>query len=338
MDDLDDSKVPIERCGVPGKAWLQLRGSILSYDKETWVSSSSTYIPIEWIEIVRGRSIDLRRLWRGLLSLLVAILLFMPASLAFFGPFPVSTSAMIVAIGATIVAAAILAVGLVHLVTFTLPRPMIALAIDSTPFPLKIRFWLSVHHRGIQEDLLKHIAARQAHLQATEDVPIRMNHMWLRPHPYRIALLKGAAISLLFYLGLASLYAYRLLTEGSSVHPAFLGLLVVPPLTYTAITAFRMRLQGFGQPQEFRKALRLQRQGKLSEASTRLEHLLEERPDFDLGRLLLIRILTEECEFEEALTNSEHLHAEHPLLATRLQANLWGLRRMHERMQDDGEE
>ena len=338
MDTQGGHRIPIERSGIPGKAWLELRGSILLYYKETWVSSSSTYIPVEWIQIDRGRSVDLRRLWRGLLSLLVAILLFMPASLAFFGPFLVGGAGMAFAIGATVLAAAILIVGLVHLFSFAMPRPMIALTIDSVPFPLKVRFWLSAHHRSIQEDLLKRIGVLQNRLQATGDVPIRMNHMWLRPHPYRIALLKGASISLLFYLGLASLYAYRLLTEGAPVHPALLGLLAVPPLTYVAITAFRIRLQGFGQPQEFRKALRFQRQGKLSEAGACLEHLLEERPDFDLARLLLIRVLTEQCEFENALKNSEGLHAEHPFLATRLQANLWGLRRMHQRMQDDREE
>ena len=66
---------------LPGRAWLELKGTILVYEKRTWVSSSSTFIPIEWVRVAHGARRDMRRLWYGLLGMLAALLFLLPLAL-----------------------------------------------------------------------------------------------------------------------------------------------------------------------------------------------------------------------------------------------------------------
>ena len=49
----------------------------------------------------------------------------------------------------------------------------------------------------------------------------------------------------------------------------------------------------------------------------------------------MVQVCAEQYAFDDAFYHCERLAHEHPALATQLQENLWGIKRMYERMESD---
>ncbi len=324
-------KIPVERVDGPGMAWLELKGTILLYHKQSWVASSSTFIPVEWIRISEERRRDMRRLWRGVIGLLVAVLFALPLSLLLFRmkphlPYDLPLG---IALAAFLLFSLVLGTG--SLLAFLIPRPSVVFDVESNPFSLTIRFWRSVKEHQRITNLLDGIRAAQQHMTETGLHPIRVNHLWRRPLPYRIALIQGLAIS--FCLGMLMFLLDMLRFSGYPVpfSRLYYLFLAVPP-TVLALSVALRRAGALWEPRNFRKALRCYARSRLPEAAAHLLSLLEEYPDHHLGRLLMVRTLTEQFAFSDALKHCECLAREHPVLAARLQAAIWDVKRMERRM------
>jgi hypothetical protein len=285
------SRIPIRRVSAPGEAWLELRGSILVYHKQTWVSASSMYIPVEWVQIAEGHGRDLRRLWAGLMGCLVAILLSLPLSLLIFrmGISGLADAALAAALGALWVFA--LATGLISLAAFLRLRPTITFAVQGEFYTFDIRFWRPEHGGEPLQELLDRLRQVRDRVCATAPYPVRMNHIWHRSRPYRRALVMGTAVSMLFYLGMMAPALLQAAGYDMAFSNAYFALLAAPPLG-------------------------------------------SERPDLDPARALLVRVLTEQGAFDAALGHCEHLARRHPGTASGLQANIWAIRRIHDRMHE----
>ena len=68
-------------------------------------------------------------------------------------------------------------------------------------------------------------------------------------------------------------------------------------------------------------------------ARAHLETLLREQPGYAEARLLMVQACAEDYAFDNAFAHCAKLAEEHPMLASRLETAIWGLKRMHERMQ-----
>jgi hypothetical protein len=328
-------RVPIDRVDGPGQAWLGLRGTILLFHKHTFVFSSTSFIPVEWVSIQQGSKRDSRRLLRGFLSFMLTILLALPIGLLELRMRPLSLldRAMELILGLLLLFMFGLALGL--LTSYLRPRPMLSLGIEGQPADMAIRFWAYKKDTKVQT-LLDRL--RNAQQKVVEDsiYPIPMSHIFHRQRPFRIALVKGFTISFVLYVGLALLSVLQRAGIGPYIpkFPYLLLFLLLPPLFYTAMVAFRKSLLML-EPRSFRLALRCYEREEMKASIEHLCHLLSECPDHDDGRFLMVRALSVECDFEEALKHCDLLSRDHPALAKHLQANLWGIRRMHGRMQEE---
>jgi tetratricopeptide (TPR) repeat protein len=327
------SRIPIRRVSAPGEAWLELRGSILVYHKQTWVSASSMYIPVEWVQIAEGHGRDLRRLWAGLMGCLVAILLSLPLSLLIFrmGISGLADAALAAALGALWVFA--LATGLISLAAFLRLRPTITFAVQGEFYTFDIRFWRPEHGGEPLQELLDRLRQVRDRVCATAPYPVRMNHIWHRSRPYRRALVMGTAVSMLFYLGMMAPALLQAAGYDMAFSNAYFALLAAPPLGSVAWLALRRNLP-WGMPRLYREGVTACERGELDRAVQSLESLLTERPDLDPARALLVRVLTEQGAFDAALGHCEHLARRHPGTASGLQANIWAIRRIHDRMHE----
>lgn len=333
MGTIQDGKVAIDRVGAPGKAWLELRGSILLYHKQTWVSSSSMYIPVEWVRVSHGHRRDLRRLWHGLLGLMVAVLFALPLALTvrmhLREPLDIGLAAGL-AVGLVFT----LGVGLWSLLTFLQSRSITTISVEGTPYAFILQFWPPAHGSAALEALLERVAAAQHQFRETGLHPVRMNHLWSHPRPFRIALIKGLAVSFAMYIVFLALEVLRLSGHGWPVPRWCYALLAVPPLANLGAVAF-WHVLGLSEACDLRRAARCYRRGALSEAVQLLERRLEADSGHTTARLLIIRVLTELGAFEDALRHCTRLAEEHPIAATRLESTIWDLKRMHARMDDN---
>jgi len=197
-------KIPIERVDGPGKAWLELKGTILLYHKQTWVGSSTTFIPVEWVQVSEGMRQDIQRLWRGLIALLVAVLFALPLCLLIFQMQPHLAYDVFIGIGLGVFMLFSAGIGLFLLITFIIPRRTVCLNIESTPYRLKIHFWRPARQDQVIQGILTGIEEARARIEAADLPPTRVNHLFRHPMPYRIAFVKGMAVSFcLFVLMLA---------------------------------------------------------------------------------------------------------------------------------------
>lgn len=333
------TKIPIERVNAPGEAWLELRGSILVYHKRTWVASSSMFIPVERVGVSHGRQYDLRRLWLGILGVLVAILLAMPLSLILFRmPHPEPADLAIAVLLAILLAVAVVP-GLWSLFRFFFQRPTTTLSIDILPYASTIRFWRGPRRDPALDALLERLAVERERMQSAGLDPVRMSHsaglggvMWRRPLALRVALIKGLVISFLFYLGFLGLEILRFAGHGPEFSRWYYAVLAVPPLFHLGSVTLRKGATQLREPKAFRHALRCHARGDLAAAARRLDALFEAYPDHALGRLLMVRVCTEQGAFDDALRHCEALVRDHPATAMRMQNTIWSVRRMHERM------
>ncbi len=326
-------KIPIERVDGPGKAWLELRGTILLYHKQTWVASSTTFIPVEWIQVSEGMRQDIQRLWRGLIALLVSVLFALPLCLLIFQMRPHLAYDVYIGAGLLVFMLFTAGTGLFLLITFIIPRRTVCLSVESAPYRQKIYFWRPASQDQIIQGILTSIEAARTRIDETDLPPIRVNHLFRRPLPYRMAFIKGMAVSFCLFMLMLSMEILRFSGYPLHVPGGIYAFLILPPAVLLLSVALR-RSGALWEPRDFRKALKCYARKKLSETASYLESLLQQHPDHHLGRLLMVRTLTEQYAFDDALKHCEHLVREHPVLAARLQASIWDVKRMEYRMSE----
>ena len=327
----DTERIAVSPVGKPGRAWLELRGSILIYRRESWVTSASLFIPVEWVSVSEKRRRDLRRLWHGILGLMAAVLFTLPLTLLVYRMRPHEPVDLWIGLGLGLLLAVALVSGLWSLARFPRREPVTVLRIANDAYPLDIAFW---RHPGASPALDGLVAALREQTRVPADrmpFPVRMNHLWRRPRPFRIALVRGLAISFVLYVALLFLESLRLAGVGPEFSRALYLLLLLPPPVHL-LGAIARRGARLKEPAAFRAALRAYQRGDLSAPLRRLEELLEAHPAHSPGRILMVQACAEACRFDEGMSHCALLAHEHPELATRLQASLWGLKRMHERM------
>jgi hypothetical protein len=328
------NRLPIERVGVPGEASLELKGTILVFHKRTWATSSSMFIPVEWVQIWDGTRRDLRRAWQGTIALLAAVLLALPFSLAaLYGP-PRGILDFAVHGGLAVLLALTLAIAAFSLARFARPRGITTIAVEGRHYTFNIVFWRTPGRHPELDALLERLRTMSGHARGA-DHPIRMNHMWHRPRPCRLALLKGAAVSVVLYVVFLVIETLNLLDAAFVLPRAVYGFLAAPPLFYLASAVLRRGGASRHDPPAYRAAVRQYSRGALEEALDILRGLLAIEPDYDAGRLLMIQVCTERYAFDDAFRHCAELARRHPQIATHLQANIWGIKRMYERMRQD---
>ncbi len=324
-------RIPIRRVDGPGEAWLELRGSILLFHKQTFIASSTTFIPVEWVRVSDERRRELRHLWRGLLGVTVGVLLALPLWAVEYRMRPHLAYDQWIAAGLGLLLALTLGITLLSFFAFLRPRPIITLAIEGMPYSLAIRFWQEHGTVAVIAGLIGRMKALQRDLAGSGMPPIRMSHLFRRPRPYRMALVKGLGISFLLYILLLFMDAMRVAGYGPEFSRWNYALLSAPPLAYLGAVALR-RFSMFREPRSFRMALRCYDKQRLKEAVQHLKTLLSEYPGHGAGRLLIVRALAEQFLIDEALEQCAVLSAGHPVLAAHLESSLWGIRRMRARM------
>ncbi len=319
MDSSSSTKIPIRRVGLPGEAWLELQGTILIVHSLTWASSSSSFIPLEWVRASEGRKRDVRRLWAALMGGLVSVLLCLPLSLLLFymperHPLDVALAAGLAGLLCVAVAGTLYGAG-----AFLRRQRYTSLEVAGAPPVRTLSFWHAAGENAALDALVARIGRLETHIDETIPYPIRMKHMWKRPRPFRIALMNGAVVSLVLFLVVLSCSVLHRIGRMASFSDWYYAFLAAPPAFYVLMVALR-RLMGLREPRAYRDAVRSCAQGALGEAR---EHL----------KGLLVQICAEQYAFDEAFYHCERLALEHPEIASKLQESLWGIKRMHARMQ-----
>lgn len=317
--------------GKPGRAWLDLRGTILIYRRESWVTSASLFIPMEWVRVSTLHRRDYRRLWNGIIGLMAAALFTLPLLLLIFYMPPYEPGDFWIGAGLCTLWLISAGSGCWSLARFIPREPVTVLEIRNAACPMDIAFWRRPGENPPLDALIARLNEQPGENAEPMPYPVRLNHLWRRPRPYRIALVQGLTIAFALYATLLVLEILRLAGVDLALPRLLYALLALPPLAYLLTAALRQ--DGLRrEPASLREALRAYRRGELDEARARLESLLEENPHHTKGRLLLVQACAEAAEFDAAMAHCEMLAREDPMLATRLQASLWGLRRLHDRM------
>jgi hypothetical protein len=205
------------------------------------------------------------------------------------------------------------------------------LEVAHAAYPVDIAFWRRPGERPKLDALIAQIEQQTGLGEGDMPLPVRMNHLWRRPRPFRIALVRGLTISFALYVALLVMETLRMAGLELALPRVLYALLALPPLAHLLYVV--VRRDGLRhEPLAFRDALRAYQRGDLGETRARLQTLLEQDPRHAMARLLMVQACAESAEFESAMAHCEMLAREDPLLATRLQASLWGLRRLHDRM------
>lgn len=325
-------RIPVDPAGRPGRAWLELKGSILIYRRESWVTSASVFIPVEWISVSERWQYDWRHLWRGIIALMTAVLFALPLALFVRMMRPYQPGDFLIGAGLAGFLGLAAATGLWQLSRFPRRKLVTVLSVSGQPFGMEMAFWRTTGTDAALDNVIETMHTGRARIEDELAYPVRMNHMWHRPKPYRIALLKGLAISLCLGMALLLMETLRAVGYPFGYSRWLLALVAAPPLFYVLAENIR-RGPLNRRPLAYRIALRAYLRGDLALARECLDTLLREQPLHSEARLLMVQTCAEGYEFDRALEHCERLAVEHPLLASRLQATIWSLRRIHDRMQ-----
>jgi len=329
-DDYSSRKLPIRRVAAAGEAWLELKGSVLLFHKSSWVGSSSMFIPVEWVEVKHEMRHEWRRLWRGIFSVLVSFLASLPLTLLLvqrpdYEWVPLATTLL-----STLMAFSCGA-GIYFLLSFVRPRAVTELHIEHRPHPMRISFWHAWGRNRELDQLVERLKGFRLHPEEKIPFPVRMKHVWYKPRPYRVAFVRGLAVSFALYIALSVMGLMAWFGQIPALSDWYYLALLAPPIFYMVQLGLEI---GFlsNKSREYVHAVRAYLKGDLDAAAKLLETLLKAEPDEATARLLLIQILTEQYAFDDAARHCGKIAMEHPELATHLQANIVGIKRMHERM------
>lgn len=325
-------RIAVRPVGKPGRAWVELKGSILIYRRESWATSASVFMPLEWVSVSESLRYDWKRLWRGTIALLCAVLFALPLSLLVFHMSPHEPMDLWIGLGLAVFLAIAAAISFWQF--WLLPRRegVTVLRVERQPFGLDMAFWRRPGEQPVLDALVDAIRSGRRHVDTELAHPIRMNHLWHRPKPYRIAFVKGVAVSICLSMAFLFLETVRALGYGPDFPRWLYATIFAPPPFYLLLEGLR-RGPLSRRPYAYRAALRAYLKGDLMTARAHLEMLLREQPGYAEARLLMVQACAEDYAFDNAFAHCAKLAEEHPMLASRLETAIWGLKRMHERMQ-----
>lgn len=298
--------VAVRRAVGTGRAWLKLDGSIVVLFERRWASARTTYCPVEWLTVERGRRGDGRHLGRALFFLTVPWLLLWPW-VGLDERHPAARDA-IAAAGCSLVAAAFAAF-LVCLVVFLYKRPTTRLR--AAGGDLDVEFWHSSGEEPAVDRLLDGVQAAQRELGGAQSFPARASYRSTEKRPLRPL---GAAL-------LASLLPAALTAQA-----AWLALTAVP--LFLLVVRGMRRLT---EPRGYREACRAWRRLDLPGAERALLGLLAATPGLVSAHLLLIDVYLEMSAFDKAFAACGELARVSAELAEQVQQSIWAVKRIHAR-------
>lgn len=324
--------VNLTRVNQPGKVCLELKGSILIIHKENWVSKYSLYVPIEVVNIEEEKHRNYRKLWESILGFMLAFLLCMPLSLWFFYKPLFYSHDLLWAIPLIALLFFTLIVGFLGLSQFIKLNPAVSLIFHHRSRMMKMSFWIKPEIRVALEKLVSRIYELKKILETEDYIPLKVCPMWFHSKPYRKALLMGLAVSFVLFCIITIFVVLQIAGEyGEKIWWTY-GILPFPPFVSVISEYIRRRLL-WGVPKGFKKARDAFEKENYSTAIVELQKLLKEQPDLGIARFLLIQLLTEKGEYDNALKHCEEFYFQEPSLATEMKTTIWWLRCVKERME-----
>ncbi|MGC8739173.1 MAG: tetratricopeptide repeat protein [Candidatus Hydrogenedens sp.] len=324
--------VNLTRVNQPGKVCLELKGSILIIHKENWVSKYSLYVPIEVVNIEEEKHRNYRKLWESILGFMLAFLLCLPLSLWFiykplFYPYDLLWAIPLIALFLFT-----LMVGFSGFFRFIKLYPAISLIFHHRSQMMKMSFWVKPDIRMALEKLIARIHELKKILETEGYIPLKVCPMWFHSKPYRKSLVMGFAVSFVLFCIITVIVVWQVAGEyGEKIWWAY-SILPFPPFI-SVIGEYIRRKFLWGVPKGFKKVRNAFEKENYSSAITELQELLKEQPDLGMARFLLIQLLTEKGEYDNALKHCEEFYFQEPSLATEMKTTIWWLRCVQERME-----
>ncbi len=329
INKMESSLINFKRVNMPGNYSFQLKGSILLVKKETWVSSISYYVPVEILEISKFKKRDLRRLWEGILGLMIAFLIFLPLSL--WKPYNslFVRADLIWFIPLTVLFAISLIIGIRGIILFLPSRPAVKFSIIHGVRSEMFSFWVKPGTRQKIEELIEQILRIKNFLNKSNEVPLRICPAWYRSRPYRKAIVVGMAISFVLFCLITLFIVVQTLLGGVGKFWLLFLILPFPPI-FSVLSEFIGR-NGFTSSdiRKFRSAYENER---LEELAGDLQNFLKNNPDLYPARFFYIQVLTELGDFEQALKQCELLHELDPSVANKIKMVILEFKKVKDRM------
>ncbi len=324
--------VNLTRVNQPGKVCLELKGSILVIHKESWVSKYSLYVPVEVVDIEKEKYRNYRKLWEGILGLMLAFLLCLPLSLWFiYKPlfYLYDLLWILPLVGLFLFT---LIIGFLGFARFSKLNPAISLIFHHRSRLMKMSFWIKPEIQTTLEKLLVKITELKKLLETEGYIPLKICPMWFHSKPYRKSLLMGTAVSFVLFCIITVFLVLQVAGEYEEKIWWTYLILPLPPLVSVIREYIRRKLL-WGIPKRLKKARNAFEKENYSSAITELQQLLKEQPDLGVARFLLVQLLAEKGEYDRALKHCEEFYFQEPSLATELKTTIWWLRCVQERME-----
>ncbi|MCX8064412.1 MAG: hypothetical protein N3G21_04490 [Candidatus Hydrogenedentes bacterium] len=330
---MEMDRINFKRVNLPGNFYFQLKGSILLIKKDTWISRILYYVPVEILEITKFERRDIRRLWEGILGLMVAFLIFLPLSL--WRPYRslFVKDDLIWIIPLSLLFGLSLIVGIRGILLFLPNRPAIRFSFTHGIRTEKFSFWVKPNLKQQLEDLISQISTIKKYLATSDATPLKICPAWYRSKPYRKTLVIGLAVSFILFCVITVLIIIRTLLGSVEKFWLLYILLPFPPLF--SILGEYIERNGLIKPifpeiKRFRTAYENERLRELAED---LQSFIKANPDVYPARFFYIQVLTELGEFDQALKQCELLYEIDPSTVNKTKMVILEFKKVRERME-----
>lgn len=312
---------------LSGTATLQLRGSVLVLDQSMLGMRSSTFVPVEWVTVVRGT----RRRTTGWSAALVALVLSAATLGGLYCLIALTRAwettgflrrAALFAGWATCLWVPAAALKL-------LPRqsPTAALIIETANGVRHVEFWHAADRDPALETVLAKIERVETRPKDTVPNTIETTYAPRSSTVFLLELAKATFIALLVFIPVALVAVYlgqpSLALLGTAPFGFFLGKWVV------GWVGWRMT------PPSVRRTLRSLNRGDSQAARDHVAEALETMPDSIETVVLAVQVDIENSDFDGAMQRCRHVARLDPEVADGLMEEIWDCKRIHDRMQVD---
>ncbi|HOV33594.1 MAG TPA: hypothetical protein PLX23_09550 [Candidatus Hydrogenedens sp.] len=329
---MDSYSVNLTRVNSPGTVRLELKGSILIIHKDNWVSRYSLYVPVEAVDVVESKNRNYRKLWEGIIGLMIAFLLSLPLSLWFIYKSIFVVYDLLWMLPLIVLFLFSLIVGSRGISHFLKLDPVVDIILQYRGHSMKFSLWVKPEVKTTVKNLVAQIYELKKILEAEGYTPLKVCPLWFHSNPYRKALVIGLAVSFVLFCLISlclvfqwiGMYRYRI---------EWLYLVLPFPPLLSILSEFLQRTFSWKLPKGFKKARRAFEKENYSSAIFELQQLIKEQPDLVFVRFFLIQVLTEQGEFDMALKQCEEFYFHEPSLATQLKTTIWWMRCIWERME-----
>jgi len=329
---MDSYSVNLTRVNSPGTVRLELKGSVLIIHKDNWVSRYSLYVPVEAVDVVESENRNYRKLWEGIIGLMIAFLLSLPLSLWFiYKPLFVVYDLLWI-LPLMVLFLFSLIVGIRGVSQFLKLDPVVNVILQHRGHSMKFSLWVKPELKTTVKNLTARIYELKKILETEGYTPLKVCPLWFHSNPYRKALIIGLAVSFVLFCLISlclvfqwiGMYRYRI---------EWLYLVLPFPPLLSVLSEFLSRTFSWRLPKGFKKARRAFEKENYSSAIFELQQLVKEHPDLIFVRFFLIQVLTEQGEFDMALKQCEEFYFHEPTLATQLKTTIWWMQCIWERME-----